>query len=487
MKLTTLHLERFGARSNLKLDQLSEQLNVIFGPNGSGKTTLIHFIRWVLYGDQDPASRRYVAGDSLRAGGALTLRDGQQQLRVVSRHDDGTPRGQVRIEDAGGSPLAGYDAGRLTGLELNEYCHIWSFGFDQPPAIDELVRLAARRGLELTYDEQQLGRLQQANERLAALREQWQQLSFGELSSTALQDRHRQVQAEMEAVERRRGQRLREIDQACQQLVDQQREQQQQQADWDVIQRRTEQQIELRQRQLDEASQEAARLRQQWLQQRRDQVAEIDYQIQQWHGVLDTLRQRQDHLRARMPGGEPQAVAPDVLLEADLQGLLRTLGYQIDDVDQDLRDLPWIDRTGDQHVQADYLRSVLGTALHSMRADVQRLHQELQRQQTASQYHDHAREMDHLRRCELELNDLIEVLRRRRQTLAGAEVASRLSGFRRDQGRRSAQWRRSAATGALRSRKPRRPGPECSAARVAHRSRAAGTTALLVASTRLSG
>ncbi len=56
MKLATLHLERFGARSNLRLDQLADQLNVIYGPNGSGKSTLIHFVRWVLYGGQDPAS-----------------------------------------------------------------------------------------------------------------------------------------------------------------------------------------------------------------------------------------------------------------------------------------------------------------------------------------------------------------------------------------------------------------------------------------------
>ena len=60
MKLSSLQIERFGARSNLQLDSLSDQLNVVHGPNGSGKTTIINFIRWILYGGRDDASRRYL-------------------------------------------------------------------------------------------------------------------------------------------------------------------------------------------------------------------------------------------------------------------------------------------------------------------------------------------------------------------------------------------------------------------------------------------
>ena len=186
MKLTTLHLERFGARSNLRLDQLSDQLNVIYGPNGSGKSTLIHFIRWVLFGGQDPASDRYVAGDHRRAAGSLTIVDGQQQRRVVSRSGDGTPRGQVRLESVAGASLPGYDPDRLTGVAFPEFCHVFSFGFDQPPAIDELVRLATARGFELFHDEPQLRRMQEVNDRLAALRAGWQRGSGIELSLTAL-------------------------------------------------------------------------------------------------------------------------------------------------------------------------------------------------------------------------------------------------------------------------------------------------------------
>ncbi len=417
MKLTSLHLERFGARSNLQLDQLSEYVNVIYGPNGSGKTTLIHFIRWILFGAHDPASRRFLAGESIRAAGSLAFLDGQRTAQVVKRRDDGSPRGQVRIEDAGGRPVVDYDSGRLTGIELPEYCQAFSVSFDQPPSVDELVRLAIASGFELTYDERQLQHMQTSSDQLADLRNRLQRLSAGELSRTVLEDRLRQVQRELEEVQRRRMEHLHEIDRSIQEAVDQLRQQQQQRADLETIARRTDQQIQLRQQQLEEVSREADQLRRQWLEQRRQEMAEIDYQVDQWHRVLDTLRQRQDALQSRVTSWEPEAVAVPAHDEADVRSLLRGLGYQIDDVEQDLQDALGTDAMQGERVQSEYLRSVLGTALHSMRSDVQRLYRELQQQRSATLFHDHARELSHLRRCELELTELIDVLSRRRRTL----------------------------------------------------------------------
>ena len=50
MKITGLEVDGFGVWSGLKLDPLSEGLNVFFGPNEAGKTTLMQFVRSVLYG-----------------------------------------------------------------------------------------------------------------------------------------------------------------------------------------------------------------------------------------------------------------------------------------------------------------------------------------------------------------------------------------------------------------------------------------------------
>ena len=59
MKITGLEVDGFGVWSGLKLDPLSEGLNVFFGPNEAGKTTLMQFVRSVLYGFT-PERQRYL-------------------------------------------------------------------------------------------------------------------------------------------------------------------------------------------------------------------------------------------------------------------------------------------------------------------------------------------------------------------------------------------------------------------------------------------
>ena len=50
MKISALQIDGFGVWTGLKMEALSEKLNVFYGPNEAGKTTLMQFIRAVLYG-----------------------------------------------------------------------------------------------------------------------------------------------------------------------------------------------------------------------------------------------------------------------------------------------------------------------------------------------------------------------------------------------------------------------------------------------------
>ena len=59
MKLLALEIEGYGVWSGLKLQRMSEGLNVVYGPNEAGKSTLLHFIRSALYGFS-PDRRRYL-------------------------------------------------------------------------------------------------------------------------------------------------------------------------------------------------------------------------------------------------------------------------------------------------------------------------------------------------------------------------------------------------------------------------------------------
>jgi len=45
MKITAWDIDRFGLWEGLSASELSEQLNVFYGPNEAGKTTLMQFMR----------------------------------------------------------------------------------------------------------------------------------------------------------------------------------------------------------------------------------------------------------------------------------------------------------------------------------------------------------------------------------------------------------------------------------------------------------
>ena len=93
MKLLALEVEGFGAWSGLKLQRMSEGLNVVYGPNEAGKSTLLQFIRSMFYGFS-PERRRYVPPlHGGRPGGWLEVSATGGQFQIA-RHAsaDGNPR-----------------------------------------------------------------------------------------------------------------------------------------------------------------------------------------------------------------------------------------------------------------------------------------------------------------------------------------------------------------------------------------------------------
>ena len=88
MRIRDIQIDGFGVWSGLKLSELSDELNVFYGPNEAGKTTLMQFVRAMLYGFSPERRGRYLpplrAG---RPGGALAATlDGKQYS--ISRHAD---------------------------------------------------------------------------------------------------------------------------------------------------------------------------------------------------------------------------------------------------------------------------------------------------------------------------------------------------------------------------------------------------------------
>jgi uncharacterized protein YhaN len=96
MKLLALEIEGYGVWSGLKLQRMSEGLNVVYGPNEAGKSTLLHFIRSALYGFS-PARRRYLPPlHGGRPGGWLEVAGAGGQFQIA-RYT--SPEGNPRLDE----------------------------------------------------------------------------------------------------------------------------------------------------------------------------------------------------------------------------------------------------------------------------------------------------------------------------------------------------------------------------------------------------
>ena len=417
MKLTSLQIERFGTRSNLQLEGLSDQLNVIYGPNGSGKTTIINFIRWMLYGSVDDASRRFLLGAESRLGGTLRLIDGHQHRRRVERYYDATRGDQVRVTHDEPNGAHAIDPQRLTGVDLNEYGHIFCFGFDQPPSLERLIDVTRARDLAVAHDQTQKQRLSELTARLDDLRRDYPQLGRrgdaggAARAAAAVAERFaagrtslRRAAAGVAAGMRRAGK---------------------------PISRRTAATWKVCRPCCDGPKRPLSRGGGGWNTWRARRIRRVP---DGWNNGGRKLRKLTTRFSSGTACSNPSASGRRVCRLSCLTANRRR-PYRLP------RTKPICDcfcdrsaikstkssrtiakgkrpTTRSRHaVTREYLRQVLGAALQSTHDDVHRLCRELQRQQANAHYHDRARELDHLRRCEGELNSLVDSLNQRRQAL----------------------------------------------------------------------
>lgn len=170
MRITGLHIERFGIWSGLKLDRLPKGVCVFYGPNEAGKTTLLQFLRSMLFGYFDDV-REYVVsandGGGLltggaRGGGSLSLVAGNSEYHVrryVSLTHPEDRAGDLRVTT---QPSERVGAHRLTtllnGLDEVVFNHVFAVG------LHELQQLAT---LDATEASRQLYQLSTGTDRVS--------------------------------------------------------------------------------------------------------------------------------------------------------------------------------------------------------------------------------------------------------------------------------------------------------------------------------
>ncbi len=102
MRMTDLHVERFGAWQDLHLPLPQAGLNILYGPNEAGKSTLMRFVRAMLYGF--PVTR---TADGLApiqgAQGAMDFEHEGRQFRLRRNHNPHT-RGDLSISSMDARP-----------------------------------------------------------------------------------------------------------------------------------------------------------------------------------------------------------------------------------------------------------------------------------------------------------------------------------------------------------------------------------------------
>ena len=105
MRITALEVDGFGVWTGLKLEGLSEGLNVFYGPNEAGKTTLMQFVRSVLYGFSADRRRYLPPAQGGKPGGMLELAVPSGRFQVARHAGDGggEPQEELAILAADGT------------------------------------------------------------------------------------------------------------------------------------------------------------------------------------------------------------------------------------------------------------------------------------------------------------------------------------------------------------------------------------------------
>ncbi len=140
MRISELHIKRFGVWSDLQLKLSGSPISVFYGPNEAGKSTLMRFIRSMLYG--------YQPEDELSGGphptplqclGSIRVDEDGRDIHLERRTERGT-RGRVQLSGSAGLRAEHVIDSWIGGTSEEVYRHVYAIG------LQELQELATLNG-----------------------------------------------------------------------------------------------------------------------------------------------------------------------------------------------------------------------------------------------------------------------------------------------------------------------------------------------------
>jgi uncharacterized protein YhaN len=152
MRILNIDIDGYGVWSGLRIERLSDSLNVFYGPNEAGKTTLLQFLRSVLYGFS-PARQRYLPPvHGGRAGGTLDVNSPHGRFQI-SRHDstaEGVPGEQLTLTAPDGTRQGEHFVKvLLSNVDEAVFNNVFAVGLTE---MQELATLSDTEAAQLLYN-----------------------------------------------------------------------------------------------------------------------------------------------------------------------------------------------------------------------------------------------------------------------------------------------------------------------------------------------
>jgi uncharacterized protein YhaN len=153
MRITDLEVEGFGVWSGLRIENLGDALNVLYGPNEAGKTTLLQFLRSMFYGFAPPRRRYLPPVHGGRGGGTIDLAGPHGRFQV-GRYDnplpDGSPDEQVTLTAPDGTRQGEHFLKvLLSNIDEPVFNNVFAVGLRE---IQELATLSDTEAAQLLYN-----------------------------------------------------------------------------------------------------------------------------------------------------------------------------------------------------------------------------------------------------------------------------------------------------------------------------------------------
>jgi uncharacterized protein YhaN len=152
VRINGLDIDGYGIWTGLKLQGLSDGLNVLYGPNEAGKTTLLQFIRSVLYGFSPARQRYFPPLRGGRPGGSIDLAAPSGRFQLRRHHDASGAAGnqeQLALIAADGT-LQGEHLVKTLLCDVDEaiYSNVFAVGLRE---MQQLGTLSDTQAAELLY------------------------------------------------------------------------------------------------------------------------------------------------------------------------------------------------------------------------------------------------------------------------------------------------------------------------------------------------